>query len=77
MHNLSQLRPNQFGKIVSVLGQTPVTSRLRAMGVLPGASVRVVRVAPLGDPMMVDIDDSRLSLRRAEAQTLEVELTAN
>jgi ferrous iron transport protein A len=74
MHTLSQLRPNQFGKIVSVVGQSPITTRLRAMGVLPGAQVRVIGLAPLGDPMMVEVNHCRMSLRRAEAASLEVEL---
>jgi ferrous iron transport protein A len=44
------------------------------MGFLPGAVVRVVGEAPFGDPILVDLDGWRVSLRRAEAAALEVTL---
>lgn len=73
MLTVSQLRPKQCGRIISVIGDSPVAGRLRAMGILPGAAVRVVGVAPLGDPMMVEFGDCRLSLRREEAAKVQVE----
>ena len=72
MVTLSQLRPKQSGTIISVLGSSPVAGRLLAMGILPGAVVRVLGVAPLGDPMLVECNDCRLSLRREEAASLEI-----
>lgn len=75
MITLNQLLPRQAGKVVSIRTIGPVTSRLMAMGFLPGVSIRVVDVAPLGDPMMVQMDGCRLSLRREEAAALAVERT--
>lgn len=46
--------------------------RLMEMGLVPGAPVRVVKAAPLGDPIQVCIRNYHLALRRAEAQAIEV-----
>lgn len=50
--------------------------RLLAMGLVPGAEFRVVRRAPLGDPVEIEVLGSLLSLRAGEAAGLEVEVTA-
>jgi ferrous iron transport protein A len=42
------------------------------MGVVPGAPVRVIKAAPLGDPIEVRVRGYHLALRRAEAQTISV-----
>jgi ferrous iron transport protein A len=42
------------------------------MGLVPGTSVRVVAVAPLGDPITIELRASRMSLRRAEAAHVRV-----
>jgi ferrous iron transport protein A len=42
------------------------------MGVVPGAPVRVVKCAPLGDPLEVRVRNYHLALRRSEAQTISV-----
>jgi Fe2+ transport system protein FeoA len=44
------------------------------MGVVPGAPVRVVKAAPLGDPIHVCVRDYHLALRRAEAKSITVTL---
>ncbi|MHB1158680.1 MAG: FeoA family protein [Phycisphaerales bacterium] len=75
MMTLNQLLPRQAGRVISVRSIGPVTGRLLAMGILPGVLIRVVGVAPLGDPMMVQLDGCRLSLRLEEAAALTVEPT--
>ena len=75
MTTLNQLLPRQTGRIVSIHRVGSVTGRLLAMGLLPGVLIRVVGVAPLGDPMMVQFDGCRLSLRLEEAAALIVEPT--
>jgi ferrous iron transport protein A len=42
-------------------------TRLREMGLLPGTEVKLVRIAPLGDPIEIQVRGYRLSLRKAEA----------
>ncbi|MDR2173808.1 MAG: ferrous iron transport protein A [Burkholderiales bacterium] len=52
----------------------PFRHKLLAMGITPGCYVRVVRVAPLGDPMEIEIRGFHLCLRRSEAATIAVEM---
>ena len=46
--------------------------RLMEMGLVPGAPIRVVKVAPLGDPIQVCIHNYHLALRRTEARSIQV-----
>ena len=46
--------------------------RLMEMGVVPGAPIRVVKAAPLGDPIQVCVRNYHLALRRAEAKSISV-----
>ncbi len=55
-------------------GVGPVRQRLMEMGVTPNTLFEVVRVAPLGDPIEIKIRGYNLSLRKSEAQHVEVEL---
>lgn len=48
--------------------------RLMEMGIVPGARVRVVNRAPLGDPMRIFVSDYHLALRREEARSIQVAL---
>ena len=71
---LATLRPGEQGTIVSVGTNGDTGRRLMEMGVVRGEVVRVVKCAPLGDPMELELDGYHLSLRKAEAQTIIVEL---
>lgn len=71
--NLSQLGRGQRAVVRSVAGEPSLTIRLMELGLLPGATVRVVRVAPLGDPLVVALRGAELSLRSAEAKLVEIE----
>jgi ferrous iron transport protein A len=55
-----------------VRGSGAVARRLMEMGVVPGAPVRVIKAAPLGDPLEVRVRNYHLALRRNEAQTITV-----
>ena len=64
-----------FGRpaeIVSIDCGRSLSRRLMEMGLLPGTRVRVVRVAPLGDPIELRLRNYSLSLRRAEAARIAV-----
>ena len=69
---LAELRINEAGEIVDVDGDDALAQRLMAMGFLPGARVRVVHVAPFGDPITVELDQWRVSLRRADAAAVTI-----
>ena len=72
MISLKDLGLNGTGEIASVAGRGPLTQRLLAMGFLPGTRVRVVQIAPFGDPITVELDGWRVSLRLREADALQV-----
>jgi ferrous iron transport protein A len=59
-------------RVVAVEGSGPVARRLMEMGVVPGAPVRVIKAAPLGDPLEVRVRNYHLALRRTEARTISV-----
>ena len=64
---LSELEPEERATICEVNGNPALRKRLLDMGVVPGAEIQVVRVAPLGDPVEDLVKGYRLSLRRSEA----------
>ncbi len=71
----AQLRPGDRAR-VDGFGPMPeyYRNRLLSMGLTPGTEFTVVRNAPLGDPVQITLRGFRLSLRRAEAAALRVEL---
>jgi ferrous iron transport protein B len=76
MMTLDQLKPGQCATVHAVSGSgTAIYQRLLEMGVFEGAELKVVRFAPLGDPMEIQVQGYNLSLRKAEAHLIEVQLT--
>jgi ferrous iron transport protein A len=73
--SLDSLPAGAPARVVAVEGSGPVARRLMEMGVVPGAPVRVIKTAPLGDPLEVRVRNYHLALRRAEAQTITVVLS--
>ena len=71
---LCELQPGQQGTIVAVGGAGPLRRRFAEMGIVRGATIRVDRVAPLGDPVAYRIKGYRLSLRREDAAHIEVQV---
>lgn len=69
---LDRLPHGVEARVVAVGGSGPVARRLMEMGVVPGAPVRVIKAAPLGDPLEVRVRNYHLALRRGEAQTITV-----
>jgi ferrous iron transport protein A len=59
-------------RVVGVNGYDGVARRLLEMGVVPGAPVRVIKTAPLGDPLEIRVRGYHLALRRTEARTIFV-----
>ena len=70
---LDELRPGDTAVVLSVGGDVDLRRRLLEMGFVSGTSVRIVRLAPFGDPMEVQLHGYHLSLRRSEAETVLVE----
>ncbi|MCF6228243.1 MAG: ferrous iron transport protein A [Planctomycetes bacterium] len=73
MTNLSEISVGQSALITNVSGDASLQQRILEMGILPGQQVRVIRTAPLGDPIEVEVMGYSLSLRKSEAVYIEVE----
>lgn len=73
MKLLSEFQLNEEGVILSVLGEGRLRRRLFDMGVTNGAKVKLTKVAPLGDPVLVEIRGYELSLRKKEADLVVME----
>jgi ferrous iron transport protein A len=74
---LSQLLPGQYGKLASLNPERAVDQRLMALGLLPGMVLKLVRRAPLGDPLAIEFGGQVVSLRLAEAESLIVDVAAD
>ena len=72
--NLVKLKPGEQGKITAIGSIGPMKRRLMDMGVLVGEQVKVLKVAPLGDPIEVTVKNYNLSLRKKEAEGIAVEV---
>ena len=70
--SLADVPLGQHVEIASIDCERRLSRRLMEMGLLPGTRVRVVRVAPLGDPIELRVRNYSLSLRRAEAARIAV-----
>ncbi|MBO4534751.1 MAG: ferrous iron transport protein A [Clostridia bacterium] len=71
---LSQFAIGESGIIRRVGGEGRIRRRLFDMGVTPGADVKLVKVAPLGDPIEVTIRGYQLTLRKSEAEVVDMEV---
>ena len=74
---LAELEKGESRTVLSVRGDDLVTRRLMEMGVIPGVAVRMVKSAPFGDPLEINVRGYSLALRRNEAQSVELEQVAS
>jgi DtxR family Mn-dependent transcriptional regulator len=72
---LRSLKPGTKAKVIKLSGGGAVRRRIMDMGVIPGTTVEVEKVAPLGDPIEVKVKGYHLSLRKDEAANIIVEVT--
>lgn len=73
---MSTLKDVKVGSTVTVkkiAGEGPVKRRIMDMGITKGVQVYVCKVAPLGDPVEVTVRGYELSIRKADAEIIEVE----
>ena len=73
MSRLSELRIGKSAAVKELEGLDEISIRLMEMGLIPGTQLTVVGVAPLGDPLEVEVRGYRLSLRRREAARIQVD----
>jgi len=70
---LAQLPVGSRAKVARIDGADELSCRLMEMGLTPGVELRVVGVAPLGDPLELELRGYRLSIRKSEAQRVAIE----
>ncbi|MGN0374457.1 MAG: ferrous iron transport protein A [Butyrivibrio sp.] len=73
MKTLRQTKCGETVKVVKLTGDGPVKRRIMDMGITKGVEVYVRKVAPLGDPVEITVRGYELSIRKADAEMIEVE----
>src|SRR5438093_1441247 len=71
--SLAQIPLGHAAKVCSIDGPRAFRRRLLEMGLVPGTVVRVVTIAPLGDPLRIEVRHGQWSIRRAEAAQIGIE----
>ena len=73
MATLKDAKIGQTVRVKKLTGEGAVKRRIRDMGITKGVEVYIRKVAPLGDPVEVTVRGYELSLRKADAELIEVE----
>jgi Fe2+ transport system protein FeoA len=72
MSRLSEIRRGATATVAAIDGSRSFRRRLLEMGLVPGTQVKVVNVAPLGDPLFIEVRGSQWSLRHNEAAEIHI-----
>lgn len=73
MNTLKEAKIGQAVKVIKLHGEGAVKRRIMDMGITKGVEIYVRKVAPLGDPVEITVRGYELSIRKADAQMIEVE----
>lgn len=73
MRTLKEAKVGQTVTVVKLHGEGAIKRRIMDMGITKGVEIHVRKVAPLGDPMELTVRGYELSLRRADAEMVEVQ----
>ena len=73
MKTLKEVKVGETATVARVRGEGPVGRRIMDMGLTKGVEVYVRKVAPLGDPIELNIRGYELSIRKADAEMVEVQ----
>ena len=72
MRTLKDVRPGEVVQVQKLNGEGAIKRRIMDMGLTKGTEVRVRKVAPLGDPVEVTVRGYELSIRKSEAENIEI-----
>lgn len=73
MKTLKQIKVGGTAKVVKLHGEGAIKRRIMDMGITKGVDIKVIKLAPLGDPMEITVRGYELTLRLADADRIEVE----
>lgn len=72
MKTLREVKIGETVKVVKLHGEGPIKRRIMDMGITKGVEILVRKVAPLGDPMELNVRGYELSVRKADAEMIEI-----
>ncbi len=72
MKTLDQLKPGESG-VIKEFTQRDLALKLIEMGCLPGETIKLTKIAPLGDPIAIEVSGYELSMRKQEASAVMLE----
>lgn len=73
MKTLRNVKVGETAKVVRLHGEGAIKRRIMDMGVTKGTEILVRKIAPLGDPLEITVRNYELSIRKADAENIEVE----
>ena len=73
MRTLKELKVGQSAKVVKIYGEGALKRRIMDMGITKGVEITLRKVAPLGDPLELHLRGYELSIRKADAELIEIE----
>ncbi len=73
MNNLGTAKIGQTVRVLKLHGEGPTKRRIMDMGITRGVDVYIRKVAPLGDPIEVTVRGYELSIRKSDAEMIEIE----
>ncbi|MBE5741847.1 MAG: ferrous iron transport protein A [Clostridiales bacterium] len=73
MRTVRDLKVGESGIVVKLYGEGAVKRRIMDMGITKGVKITVRKVAPLGDPLELNLRGYELSIRKADAEMIEIE----
>lgn len=73
MKTLKDVRIGETVRVTKIGGEGALKRRIMDMGITKGVSIRVMKVAPLGDPVEITVRGYELTLRKADCEKIEVE----
>ena len=72
MRTLKDIKPGQSARVVKLHGEGAIRRRIMDMGITRGVEIHVRKMAPLGDPMEVNVRNYEMSIRKEDAAKIEV-----
>ena len=73
MNTLRDVKIGGTARVVKIHGEGAIRRRIMDMGITRGVEIKIIKTAPLGDPLEITVRGYELSLRKADAAMIEVE----
>jgi len=71
--SILSLKPGESARVTRIRAENQIDQRILSLGIGANVIIKLCKVAPLGDPIAVEVDGSQIILRKSEAEGIEVE----